>query len=92
MAGCGVLAVGVIMQPREWMRVLGITASALELIVGVPLALMTARELGRFSLFALAPIASLILLVMLVWPGVWARLEGSAREKKPVASLVADPA
>ncbi|MEM5776199.1 MAG: hypothetical protein AAGU05_14445, partial [Anaerolineaceae bacterium] len=45
---------------------------------GIPLAVVTAGALGRFSLFALAPIACLILLVLFVWPGLWARLTGSA--------------
>jgi hypothetical protein len=35
------------------------------------LAVVTAQDLGRFSLFALAPIVSLILVVMLVIPGLW---------------------
>ena len=52
----------------------GLTAGVLELIVGIPLALVTARELGRFSLFSLAPIACLILVVLLVWPGFWEKI------------------
>ena len=35
--------------------------------LGIPLAVVTAGALGRFSLFALAPIACLALLVLLVW-------------------------
>jgi len=42
-------------------------------VVGIPLAAATAQQLGRFSLFALAPIACLVLVVLLVWPGFWAR-------------------
>jgi hypothetical protein len=46
----------------------------LEIVVGVPLAVVTAQELGRFSLFSLAPISCLILVAIMVWPGnVWQR-------------------
>jgi ABC-type sugar transport system permease subunit len=60
------------------MQVTGLVAGVIELIVGVPLAFVTAQQLGRFSLFALAPIACLALIVILVWPGLWQRLTGTA--------------
>jgi hypothetical protein len=78
MVGWAVVTVGIVMAPREWMRVVGIVAAATELVVGIPLAFVTAQQLGRFSLFALAPIASLILIVILVWPGLWERWTGSS--------------
>jgi fumarate reductase subunit D len=56
------------------MRVTALVAVIVELAVGIPLAFVTAQQLGRFSLFALAPISCLVLLVLLVWPGVWERL------------------
>ncbi len=56
----------------------------LELVVRIPLAIETARSLERFSLFALAPIASLILVVVFVWPTLWQRLTGSIEEKPTV--------
>jgi hypothetical protein len=73
MLGWAVVTVGIIMKPKEWMRVTGITAAVTELVVGIPLTVATAQQLGRFSLFALGPIACLVLLVMLVWPGLWQR-------------------
>ncbi|OJX40373.1 MAG: hypothetical protein BGO78_10935 [Chloroflexi bacterium 44-23] len=77
MFGWAVIAVGVLMVPKEWMRVVGLSSAVLELIVGIPLAVVTAAELGRFSLFALAPISCLILLVILVWPGLWQKWSGA---------------
>ena len=74
MIGWAVVTVGIIMRPREWMRVVGLVAGVTELVVGIPLALATAQQLGRFSLFALAPIACLILIILFVWPGVWNKL------------------
>ena len=77
MLGWAVVTVGIILKGREWMRMVGIIAAVTELVVGVPLALVTAQGLGRFSLFALGPIACLALLVILVWPNLWERLTGT---------------
>ena len=71
MLGWGVVTAGILLKPREWQRVLGLVSGTVELIVGIPLAVVTAQDLNRFSLFAMAPIVSLILVVIFVWPGLW---------------------
>ena len=81
MIGWGVITVGIILKPKEWMRVVGLTAGALEVTVGIPLAYATAVNLGRFSLFALAPIVSFILVVLFLWPRMWSRLTGADEEE-----------
>ena len=78
MLGWAVVTVGIVIAPREWMRVVGVVAAVTELVVGIPLAYVTAQQLGRFSLFALGPIACLALLIILVWPGLWERWTGSS--------------
>lgn len=75
MLGWGVTTVGMLMKPKEWMRVLGLSAGLLEIVVGFPLAVITAQQLGRFSLFSLAPISSLILVVLFIIPSVWGKIE-----------------
>jgi uncharacterized membrane protein (DUF2068 family) len=80
MIGWAIVTIGILMQPKEWTRVVGVTASVTELVVGIPLAIVTAQQLGRFSLFALAPIACLILLVLLTWPNLWQRLAETPSE------------
>ena len=89
MIGWGVVTVGIILKPKEWMRVVGLVAGGLEITVGFPLAYATALNLGRFSLFALAPIISLVLVVLFLWPGVWERLTGSNRESHTVVTQAA---
>ncbi|MFC1922139.1 hypothetical protein ACFLY4_02530 [Chloroflexota bacterium] len=89
MIGWGVVTVGIILKPKEWMRVLGLVAGGLELAVGIPLAYATAINLGRFSLFALAPIISLVLMVLFLWPGMWQRLTGSTGEAQSVVRQAA---
>lgn len=79
MIGFAVITVGLIMRPKEWMRLVGLIAGVTELVVGIPLTIATAQQLGRFSLFALAPISCLAVLVLFVWPGLWPRLT-SAQE------------
>jgi hypothetical protein len=74
MFGWAIVAAGILLRPRDWMKVVGLVAGATELIVGIPLAIVTAQELGRFSLFSLAPISSLVLIVIIVWPGLWEKL------------------
>ena len=71
MIGWAVVTAGILLKPREWQRVVGLAAGATELIVGIPLAIVTTQELGRFSLFSLAPLLSLVLVVLLVLPGLW---------------------
>ena len=64
----------------------------LQLAVGIPLAYATAVSLGRFSLFALAPIMSLILIVLFLWPHMWARLTGVEQEQSTIAEVEVSPA
>ena len=80
MLGWAVVTVGIILKGREWMRMVGIISAVTELVVGIPLAIATGQELGRFSLFALGPIACLALLVILVWPNLWQRLTRTSSE------------
>ncbi len=77
MLGWATITVGVLLSPKEWMRVVGLVSGILELAVGIPLAVVTAQQLGRFSLFALAPISCLILIVLLIWPGLWQKWSGA---------------
>lgn len=76
MIGWAVVTIGILIKPREWMRTLAYISGVTELVVGIPLAYATAQQLGRFSLFALAPIACLILLIVLLSKGTWQRVTG----------------
>jgi hypothetical protein len=83
--GWGVVTVGILIRPKDWMRVLGLAAGFLELVVGIPLAVSTTISLGRFSMFSLGPIFSLVLLVLFIWPNVWQRLTQSSDEGRLVS-------
>jgi hypothetical protein len=93
MLGWGVVTVSILMGPKEWTWVTGFTAGLLEIVVGFPLAFVTAQELGRFSLFSLAPICCLILVAIWVWPGgVWKRWTGSEQKPQMKSGAVHSPA
>lgn len=79
--GFFVVTVGLILKPKEWMRVVGMCAGLLELVVGVPLVIATTISMGRFSLFSFGPIMALVLLVLFLWPGMWERLTDTVAEK-----------
>jgi hypothetical protein len=84
MVAWGAVTVGILLRPHEWMRVVGLTAGLLELVVGIPLAIATTQQLGRFSLFSLAPISCLVLVILFAWPNVWERVTRVADEEQPV--------
>ena len=86
--GWGVVTAGILIKPKPWMRVLGLASGFLELVVGIPLAVATTIDLGRFSMFSLGPIFSFILLVILIWPNVWERLTEPAETGSVVAQAV----
>lgn len=74
MIGWAVVTVGLLIKPQEWTRVVGLVAGTAELIVGIPTAVLTTGLLGRFSLFALGPIACLVLVLLFAWPRLWPKL------------------
>ena len=74
--GWAVVTVSVVIEPREWTRVVGLVAGTAELVGGIPLAIETGGALGRFSLFALAPIICLVLVVLFAWPKLWLKVSG----------------
>jgi hypothetical protein len=86
--GWGVVTAGILIRPKEWMRVLGLAAGALELVVGIPLAVATTINLGRFSMFSLGPIFSFVLLVVLLKPSLWKRLTETPEERAIAQSMV----
>ena len=71
MLGFAVVTAVVLLKPKPWIRPVVMISALIELIVGIPLTIVTAQSLGRFSMFALAPIASLGLLIAFLVPRFW---------------------
>jgi hypothetical protein len=81
----GIVTAGILIRPKDWMRVLGLGAAFTQVMVGTPLAVETTIELGRFSLFSIAPIISLIMFFVLLSPARFQRITGT-REQEAVAA------
>lgn len=75
--GWGVVTAGILIRPKEWMRVVALGAGLLQLMVGTPLAIETTYELGRFSLFSIAPITSLVLFIIFLSPSRFQAITGT---------------
>jgi hypothetical protein len=71
MLGFGLVTGVILLKPKPWIKPIIMVSAILEIIVGVPLTIVTAQSLGRFSLFALAPIASLVILILFLIPKFW---------------------
>jgi NADH:ubiquinone oxidoreductase subunit K len=71
MLGWAVVTAVILLKPKSWILPIVMTAALVELIVGIPLTIVTMQDLDRFSMFALAPIASLGLLILFLIPGFW---------------------
>jgi hypothetical protein len=76
----GIVTAGILIRPKDWMRVLGLGAAFTQVMVGTPLAVETTIELGRFSLFSIAPIISLVLFIVLLSPARFQRITGTREE------------
>jgi len=57
-----------LLSHRKWARILGIGAGLMAVLGGTPLAVVNAFEVQRFSLFALSPMLSIILVIILLLP------------------------
>jgi hypothetical protein len=71
MIGWAIVTAVVLLKPKAWIRPVVLLSALIELLVGIPLTIATMQDLGRFSLFALAPIASLGLLIAFLIPRFW---------------------
>jgi hypothetical protein len=71
-----------LLHRRKWVLPLGLGASLMTITAGVPLAVVTTIDAGRFSGFSPAPILALALIIILFAPAtnraLVRRLEGSA--------------
>jgi len=90
--GWAVVTVAIVIEPREWTRVVGLVAGTAELVGGIPLAIETGGALGRFSLFALAPIICLVLVVLFAWPRLWLKVAESSAPAATEQRASATPA
>ena len=60
---------------KEWVRFIGIGSAILALLGGLPLAVInTIEKGGDISMFFFAPVLSIPLLLIFLWPSLWKRI------------------
>ncbi len=65
----------VLLNEKEWVRFIGIGSAVLCLLGGMPLAILnTIDKGGEISMFFFAPVLSIPLLIIFLWPKLWNRL------------------
>ena len=65
----------VLLNEKEWVRFIGIGSAILCLLGGLPLAILnTIDKGGEISMFFFAPILSIPLILIFLWPTFWNRL------------------
>ena len=65
----------VLLKDKDWVRFIGIGSAVLCLLGGMPLAVLnTIDKSGDLSMFFFAPILSIPLLLLFLWPKFWNRL------------------
>jgi len=75
--GFGILTAGIILHPKTtWLRYVGI-AAALFAFVAMPLAILNTIDKGSFSMFFSAPLLSIPILVVCIWPRLWEQIVAS---------------
>ena len=80
--GYAIATAGIILfYKKEWVRFVGLGAAILEILGGMPLAILNTMDKGELSMFFFAPILSLPLLVIFLWPTLWQRLVFSSEKK-----------
>ncbi|MFW9785628.1 MAG: hypothetical protein ACFFFB_25320 [Candidatus Heimdallarchaeota archaeon] len=78
--GWGIVTVGIALNPKEWVRKLGLGAGILQVAVGYASGVFSPFG-GGFSMFLLSPMISTLLVVLLISPKVWEKLVGKREEE-----------
>ncbi len=74
--GYAATTVGILLfHKKEWVRFVGLGATILAILGGMPLAIInTIEKGGEISMFFFAPILSIPLFIIFIWPTLWQRL------------------
>lgn len=65
--GWGLVTIAFVVKPAEWVRMVGLGAGVLEMVVGYPLGMATTLAFGHFSMFYPAPMLSTVLVLLLIF-------------------------
>ena len=72
--GYGLITVGIMCFPKEWVRMLGVGCAIICMLFGFPMGIITTLEKGEISLYLGAPVMSLVLLLPFIIPSLWNKI------------------
>lgn len=75
----GITTIFLILNPKDWVRRVGLGAAILEIAIGYPSGMFSPFG-GGFSMFLLGPMIATILLLLFASPKVWEKLTGKREE------------
>jgi hypothetical protein len=75
----GITTIFLILNPKDWVRRVGLGAGIIEIVVGYPSGMFSPFG-GSFSMFLLAPMIATIVLLLCASPKVWEKLVGKREE------------
>ncbi|QEE17148.1 hypothetical protein DSAG12_02980 [Promethearchaeum syntrophicum] len=72
--GYGLITVGIMCFPKEWVRMLGIGCAIICMLFGFPMGIITTLAKGEISMYLGAPVMSLVLVLIFLIPGIWKKI------------------
>ena len=72
--GYGLITVGIMCFPKEWVRMLGVGCAIPTMLFGFPMGYLTTIAKGEFSMYLGAPLMSVLLLIIFLIPALWNKI------------------
>ena len=72
--GYGIITVGIMCFPKEWIRMLGIGSAIICMLFGFPMGIITTLAKGEISMYLGAPVISVVLIVIFLIPSLWNKI------------------
>ncbi len=69
--GYGLITVGIMCFPKEWIRMLGIGCAIICMLFGFPMGIITTIAKAEFSMYLGAPLMSVVLILIFLIPSLW---------------------
>jgi len=72
--GYGLITIGIMCFPKEWIRMLGIGCAIICMLFGFPMGIMTSIAKAEISMYLGAPVMSVVLLLLFLIPSFWNKI------------------
>ena len=72
--GYGLITIGIMCFPKEWVRMLGVGCAIPTMLFGIPMGIITTIAKGEISMYLGAPVMSAVLLLIFLIPALWNKI------------------